>query len=110
MDAIGDEMLQMEIDDLSAEEEDALGKAAREAVRKYEQEMAMKSSENEVSAPWSSCDEDTVTPPPLTEEAVPPAAEVGYSKMTMVQLKDLICSKELKVSGKKAVLIKRLMD
>ena len=45
MDAIGDEMLQMEIDNLSAEEEDTLGKVAREAVRKYEQEMAMKSSE-----------------------------------------------------------------
>ena len=110
MDAIGDEMLQMEIDDLSAEEEGALGKAAREAVRKYEQEMAMKSSENEASAPRSLWDEDKVTLPPLAEEAAPPAAEVDYSKMTVVQLKDLLCSKGLNVSGKKAVLIKRLME
>jgi len=114
MDAIGDEMLQMEIDDLSAEEEDALGKAAREAVRKYEQEMAMKSSQNEASAPRSSWDEEIVTPPPVVEEeaeeTAPPAAEVDYSKMTVVQLKDLLRSKGLKVSGKKAVLIERLME
>ena len=110
MDAIVDEMLQMEIDGLSAQEEDALGKAARETVRKYEQEIAMKSSENEWSAPRSSWDEDKVTPPPLIEEAAPPAADVDYSKMTVVQLKDLLRSKGLKVSGKKAVLIKRLME
>ena len=117
MDEIGDEMLQTEINDLSAEEEDALGKAAREAVRKYEEEMAMKSSRKEaVKSSWD--DEMVVTPgeeEPIngvsTEEAAaaPAAAPVeDYSKMTVAQLKDVLRSKGLKVSGKKAELVERL--
>ena len=116
MDEISDEMLQTEINDLSAEEEDALGKAAREAVRKYEEEMATKSSRKEaVKSSWD--DEMAVTPgeeEPIngvsTEEAAAPAAAPAedYSKMTVAQLKDVLRSKGLKVSGKKAELVERL--
>ena len=116
MDDIGDDLLQMEIDSLTTEEEDALGKAAREAVRKYEEEMAMKKSEKQ--AVRSSWDDEMVGTPSMTgafqveAEDAPsgPAATVDYSKMTVAKLKDELRSRGLKVSGKKAELIERLQD
>eukprot|EP00571_Detonula_confervacea_P009843 CAMPEP_0172299206 /NCGR_PEP_ID=MMETSP1058-20130122/1565_1 /TAXON_ID=83371 /ORGANISM="Detonula confervacea, Strain CCMP 353" /LENGTH=769 /DNA_ID=CAMNT_0013008567 /DNA_START=78 /DNA_END=2387 /DNA_ORIENTATION=- len=120
MDDIGDEMLQYEIDNLSQEEEDALGKAAREAVRKYEEDMMMKQSEKQgVRSAW---DAEMVQPPApaaafeeeaftASEETAPaPEAAGDYSKMTVAELKDILRGKGLKVGGKKAVLIERLED
>ena len=46
---------------------------------------------------------EVITPSP-TEDTV------DYSKMTVVQLKDVLRSKGMKVSGRKAELIERLRD
>lgn len=97
-----DELLRMEMDDLSAEEEDALGRAAREAVLKYEAEMAAKLATPVAEAPINGIEEE--------DDYEEEAEEVDYSKMTVVQLKDVLRSKGLKVSGKKAVLIERLVE
>jgi hypothetical protein len=123
-DEIGDDLLRYEFDNLSKEEEDALGRAAREAVRKYEEEMRMKQSDKKnARALWE--DEMVIAvppqPSPLKGEAVSgvenvdkddrSASEDGgadYSQMTVTQLKDLLRSKGLKVSGKKDELIERL--
>mmetsp|Transcript_43653 Transcript_43653/g.91824 ORF Transcript_43653/g.91824 Transcript_43653/m.91824 type:complete len:161 (-) Transcript_43653:219-701(-) len=110
MDELADEMLQMEMNDLSAEEEDALGRAAREAVRKYEEEMAMKSQmkskrKKAMSSPPPAAEEGLING---IEEEAPAEAAVDYSKMTVAQLKDVLRSKGLKVSGRKAELIERL--
>mmetsp|Transcript_16777 Transcript_16777/g.21650 ORF Transcript_16777/g.21650 Transcript_16777/m.21650 type:complete len:104 (-) Transcript_16777:288-599(-) len=100
----------MEMNDLSAEEEDALGRAAREAVRKYEEEMAMKSQmkskrKKAMSSPPPAAEEGLING---IEEEAPAEAAVDYSKMTVAQLKDVLRSKGLKVSGRKAELIERL--
>jgi len=111
MDELNDEFLQEEMNGLTEEEEDALGKAAREAVRKYEEEMRLKETQKkDIRTSW---DDEMVSPtfqdddaPSIssTEEEEP----IDYSKMTVAQLKDLLRSKGMKVSGKKAELIERL--
>ena len=112
MDAINDELLQYEIDNLSPDEEDALGKAARDAVAKYEEEMRMQAASSAGGR----------GNPPLSEEEIEEedkeegeeeiaqlaADDVDYSKKTVTELKDLLRGKGLKVSGKKADLIDRL--
>lgn len=116
-----DDILRMELTDLSQEEENALGKAAREAVRKYEEEMALAQKDKE--AIRSSWDEDMVVSSPASSEADDVEVEedasfinesldedVDYSKMTVAELKDVLRSRGLKVSGKKAELIDRLMS
>ncbi len=123
-DEFGDDLLRYEFDNLSKEEEDALGKAAREAVRKYEEGMRMKQSEKKSArASWD--DEMVIAAPPQPSprkgEAIDgvekvdemyrsasKGANADYSKMTVTQLKDLLRSKGMKVSGKKDELIQRL--
>ena len=115
MDDISDDLLQYEIDNLTPEEEDALGKAARAAVAKYEEELRMQDmTMEEVAAP-----PPTPAPKPAKkkktrkakEDTPAPAGDsVDYSKMTVAQLKDVLRSKGLKLSGKKAELIERLND
>jgi len=114
MDDVSDDLLQYEIDNLTPEEEDALGKAARAAVAKYEEELRMQDmTMEEVAAP------PTPAPKPAkkkktrkaTEDTPVPAGDsVDYSKMTVAQLKDVLRSKNLKLSGKKAELIERLNE
>ena len=100
-----DELLQTEMGDLSEDEEAALGKAARAAVLKYEQEMAAERG----SAPAVEEGNDDAFEPeieePVTEQETP-----DYSSMTVAQLKDILRSKGLKVGGKKAELIARLEE
>ena len=95
-----DPILQVELGDLSADEEELLGKAAREAVRKYEEEMRKKKTAKDVLL-QSSSDEDMMN---LEEET-----DTDYSSMTVAQLKEILRSKGLKVGGKKSELIDRLM-
>ena len=114
MDDISDDLLQYEIDNLTPEEEDALGKAARAAVAKYEEELRMQDmTMEEVAAP------PTPAPKPAKKKKTRKAKEdtpapvgdsVDYSKMTVAQLKDVLRSKGLKLSGKKAELIERLNE
>ena len=47
---------------------------------------------------------EVITPTPTAEDTV------DYSKLTVVQLKDVLRSKGMKVSGRKAELIERLRD
>ena len=119
-----DDLLSLEFDNLSKEEEDALGRAAREAVRKYEEEMRMKQSEKKNA--WTSWNDEMViaTPPQpspnkgdaikgvkkadMIDSSGPAGVDADYSKMTVTQLKDLLRSKGLKLSGKKEELIERL--
>ncbi|KAL7472396.1 hypothetical protein ACHAXS_012749 [Conticribra weissflogii] len=108
-----DDLLQMELNELSQEEEDALGKAAREAVRKYEEEMRL--ARKEKDAIRSSWDEEMVVAPVKDfddmedeEDDTAQDEDVDYSSMTVAELKDILRSKGLKVSGKKSELIERL--
>jgi len=109
MDELTDEFLQVEMNGLTEEEEDALGKAAREAVRKYEEEMRMKETQKkDIRTSW---DDEMVSPTFRDDDTPPSKAEeepIDYSKMTVAQLKDLLRSKGMKLSGKKAELIERL--
>ena len=95
-----DELLQTEMGDLSEEEEDALGKAARAAVLKYEREMEERGVAGVIEEEEGE-DDDNI----LTSATTP-----DYSSMTVVELKDILRSKGLKVSGKKAELIERLEE
>jgi membrane protein involved in colicin uptake len=107
-----DELLQAEMADLTEDEEELLGKAAREAVRKYEEEMAMKRSAKQSAR--SAWDEQLVESSPEPEEVVEKAtsgdANVDYSQMTVAELKEMLRSRGLKVGGKKSELIERLMS
>ena len=95
-----DDLLKAELGDLTEDEEELLGKAAREAVRKYEEEMRMKKSpKRALQSSWDDANyagkkEDTIL----------------YSQMTVAELKETLRSKGLKVSGKKSELIERLME
>ena len=100
-DKMMDELLQEEMGDLSEEEEAALGKAARAAVLKYEQEMRERGVAPIVE---EEDDEKVVESEPIVEET----KNVDYSSMTVAELKDILRSKGLKVGGKKAELIERL--
>lgn len=119
-----DDLLPLEFDNLSKEEEDALGRAAREAVRKYEEEMRAKQSEKK-NARTSWDNEMVIATPPqpspkrdgaingvekvdMMDRSGPAGIDADYSKMTVTQLKDLLRSKGLKLSGKKEELIERL--
>jgi hypothetical protein len=109
---------------LSKEEEQSLGKAAREAVRKYEEELRMKQSEKKSArASWDDEMWDDAPPQPSSRKgeaidgvekvdeiypSAPEGANADYSNMTVTQLKDLLRSKGMKVSGKKDELIQRL--
>mmetsp|Transcript_29771 Transcript_29771/g.61016 ORF Transcript_29771/g.61016 Transcript_29771/m.61016 type:complete len:179 (-) Transcript_29771:262-798(-) len=108
-----DDLLQMELSELSPEEEDALGKAAREAVRKYEEEMRLAQKEKDLIR--SSWDEEMVVAPVEDlddvddqEDDSAQEEDVDYSNMTVAELKEILRSKGLKVSGKKSELIERL--
>jgi hypothetical protein len=107
-----DELLQAEMADLTEDEEELLGKAAREAVRKYEEEMAMKRSAKQSAR--SAWDEQLVASSPEPEEVAEKAtsgdANVDYSQMTVAELKEMLRSRGLKVGGKKSELIERLMS
>lgn len=109
-DEIGDELLRNEFDSLSKEDEAALGRAAREAVRKYEEEMRLKKAEKKSArAKWDDDiwdDEEPPQPTPTKGESI--NNDMDYSKMTVPQLKELLKEKGLKVSGKKDELIARL--
>ena len=102
-DKLMDELLQEEMGDLSEEEEAALGKAARAAVLKYEQEMRERGVAPIVE---EDDDEKVVESEPIVEET----KNVDYSSMTVAELKDILRSKGLKVGGKKAELIERLEE
>ncbi|KAL7450496.1 hypothetical protein ACHAWC_002405 [Mediolabrus comicus] len=102
-DKMMDELLQEEMGDLSEEEEAALGKAARAAVLKYEQEMRERGVAPIVE---EDDDEKVVESEPIVEET----KNVDYSSMTVAELKDILRSKGLKVGGKKAELIERLEE
>ena len=95
-----DPILQVELGDLSADEEELLGKAAREAVRKYEEEMKKKKTAKDILL-QSSLDGDTMNPEK--------EKDTDYTSMTVAQLKEILRSKGLKVGGKKSELIDRLM-
>lgn len=116
-DEIGDELLRNEFDSLSKEDEAALGRAAREAVRKYEEETKLKKVEKKSArAKWDDDiwdDEEPPQPTPLkgdsiNNNALSGGSDMDYSKMTVPQLKELLKEKGLKVSGKKEELIARL--
>jgi hypothetical protein len=116
-DEIGDELLRNEFDSLSKEDEAALGRAAREAVRKYEEEMKLKKVEKKSArAKWDDDiwdDEEPPQPTPtkgesINNNALSGGSDTDYSKMTVPQLKELLKDKGLKVSGKKDELIARL--
>jgi len=107
------EFLQSEMSELTQEEEDALGKAAREAVRKYEEEQMRAAAEKKATR--SSWDDDMVVDgqDEKVENVAPPASlssDVDYSAMTVAELKDLLRDRGLKVGGKKSELIERLMS
>eukprot|EP00970_Alexandrium_tamarense_P012018 scaffold2713_cov166-Alexandrium_tamarense.AAC.10 len=107
------EFLQSEMSELTQEEEDALGKAAREAVRKYEEEQMRAAAEKKATR--SSWDDDMVVDgqDEKVENVAPPASlssDVDYSEMTVAELKDLLRDRGLKVGGKKSELIERLMS
>lgn len=102
-DKLMDELLQEEMGDLSEEEEAALGKAARAAVLKYEQDMRERGVAPIVE---EDDDEKVVESEPIVEET----KNVDYSSMTVAELKDILRSKGLKVGGKKAELIERLEE
>lgn len=90
-DGLIDSMLKVEMGDLTEDEEELLGKAAREAVRKYEEEMmTKKSAKVALQSSWDN------------------ASKEDYSQLTVAELKKTLRSKGLKVSGNKSELIKRL--
>lgn len=103
-----DDFLKVELDDLTQDEEELLGKAAREAVRKYEEEMRLRRNEKQTTR--SSWDEELVVKSNVKEEEGEDNMEVDYSQMTIAELKDILRSRGLKVSGKKGELIERLMS
>lgn len=103
-----DDFLKVELDDLTQDEEELLGKAAREAVRKYEEEMRLRRNEKQTAR--SSWDEELVVKSNVQEEAGEDNTEADYSQMTIAELKDILRSRGLKVSGKKGELIERLMS
>ena len=100
-----DDILKVELGDLTQDEEELLGKAAREAVRKYEEEMQMKRKSKE--AIQSSWNEMSVSDGVMDDQE---DGIVDYSQMTVAELKDILRGKGLKVSGKKGDLIARLMS
>jgi len=114
MEDISDDLLQYEIDNLTPEEEDALGKAARAAVAKYEEELRLQDmTMEEVAAPPSPAPKPAKkkkTRKAKEDTPAPAGDSVDYSKMTVAQLKDVLRSKNLKLSGKKAELIERLNE
>merc|ERR1719298_156663 len=79
------------------------------SVRKYEEEMRMKETQKkDIRTSW---DDEMVSPTFRDDDTPPSKAEeepIDYSKMTVAQLKDLLRSKGMKLSGKKAELIERL--
>jgi len=104
-DKIMDELLQVEMGELSEEEEAALGKAARAAVLKYEQEMKERGS-----LPFEEEEEDNMFDPEVVEQVTKESSNTDYSSMTVAELKDILRSKGLKVGGKKSELIERLEE
>ena len=101
---IMDKLLKTEMGGLSEEEEAALGKAARAAVLKYEQEM-----DERGSTPVVEEEEGEIFEPEVVEP-VTKGANIDYSSMSVSDLKDILRSKGLKVGGKKAELIERLEE
>jgi hypothetical protein len=100
-----DSILQVELDGLSQEEEELLGKAAREAVRKYEEEMRQKKSAKlAVQSSWEDANKFTKTQSENKEDGT----AVEYEEMTVTELKNILRDRGLKVSGKKSELIERL--
>jgi len=106
-DKIMDELLQVEMGDLSEEEEAALGKAARAAVLKYEQEMKERGS---IPVEDDEDEEEEEIFEPEVVEPTTKESNTDYSSMTVAELKDILRSKGLKVGGKKAELIERLEE
>lgn len=100
-----DSILQVELDGLSQEEEELLGKAAREAVRKYEEEMRQKKSAKlAVQSSWEDANKFTKAQAENKEDGT----AVEYEEMTVTELKNILRDRGLKVSGKKSELIERL--
>lgn len=100
-----DSILQVELDGLSQEEEELLGKAAREAVRKYEEEMRQKKSAKlAVQSSWEDANKLTKAQAENKEDGT----AVEYEEMTVTELKNILRDRGLKVSGKKSELIERL--
>jgi hypothetical protein len=98
-----DEILKVELSELTPDEEELLGKAAREAVRKYEMEMEKKKSVTRaIQEVW----EDDVKSQDLNEAD----DVVDYSQMTVAELKGMLKDRGLKVGGKKSDLVRRLME
>eukprot|EP00956_Cyclotella_meneghiniana_P013309 scaffold19173_cov55-Cyclotella_meneghiniana.AAC.4 len=108
-----DDVLKIEMGDLSRDEEELLGKAAREAVRKYEEEMRRKkrvkdaiSDQFEEDSLDDEIDFDDID---MVDEEQQKDA-IDYTQLTVAELKDALRSKGLKVSGKKSELIERLQN
>jgi hypothetical protein len=101
-----DSILKLELDGLSQDEEELLGKAAREAVRKYEEEMRQKRTAK-LALP-SSWEEDAARQKAESKADSSGSSSIDYSEMTVTELKDLLRERGLKVSGKKGELIERL--
>eukprot|EP00591_Stephanopyxis_turris_P011019 CAMPEP_0195515372 /NCGR_PEP_ID=MMETSP0794_2-20130614/6457_1 /TAXON_ID=515487 /ORGANISM="Stephanopyxis turris, Strain CCMP 815" /LENGTH=622 /DNA_ID=CAMNT_0040643775 /DNA_START=245 /DNA_END=2113 /DNA_ORIENTATION=+ len=89
---------------LQAEQEE-MGRAARAAVEMFE---AQKQVEKKVNEPVQN------DAPAESDNDVTPAEEANssqdWAKMTVVQLKDVLRSRGLKLSGRKAELVQRLKD
>ena len=83
------------------EKQEEVGRLAREAVRLYEEQMkAEKEAINVMKGVEDEFESDTFVM----------SGEMNYETMTVVELKDALRSRGLKVSGKKAELIDRLKN